>query len=674
MASDSFKRLLLMLALCLATSLQAQARVMQARVATISNGAGSLEDVRLRLDWPDGAAGGTLTISAASVSFPSLGYAGKKVLWNCPLQRRGAGWHCAGTVAADGSKAQRLALDLMPGRTELLLGIDGSQLRYVGHAATPERAHVQLEQVPVAWLKSFLAGLWQQARWTSGKVGGSVDVSTAKKGPFRVRADLAFKDLGLETPDGLIAAAALRGRMLVDYRDAAGAQDIDAQFTVDSGELLAGSFYAKFPKSPVLIHVQAQRAKARSWQLPLIAWQDPGVLTATGSAALDSQASIDDLDMQLDIGNLALARDRYLSGFLAPAGFADLLLTGSLSAHGQMRKGSVVDARATFGNINAVDTKARFTFAGIDGGLHWTRGTQAVSSDVGWHSGALFGIGLGAARFPLDSSAGQLRLRSPVAIDALQGRLLLDHLRWQAPAGDTGAQVQFGLGMDAMDLGSLSQRLGWPAFTGTLSGRIPSATLKNDVLTMDGGVHMKLFGGSVDLQSLVMERPFGAAPTLSADIALQDIDLEPMTRVFGFGSITGRLDGEINHLRLLDWSPVAFEARLRTDKAWKGKRRISQRAVSDISSVGGGGIAGGLQMQLLKIFNDFGYDQIGIGCALKDNVCTMDGLGSAGDGYIIVAGAGLPRIQVVGFRRKVDWPTLVSRLQAATNGQAPVIK
>jgi hypothetical protein len=45
-----------------------------------------------------------------------------------------------------------------------------------------------------------------------------------------------------------------------------------------------------------------------------------------------------------------------------------------------------------------------------------------------------------------------------------------------------------------------------------------------------------------------------------------------------------------------------------------------------------------------------------------------------GDGYIIVAGAGLPRIQVVGFRRRVDWPTLVSRLQAATQGQAPIIQ
>jgi len=119
---------------------------------------------------------------------------------------------------------------------------------------------------------------------------------------------------------------------------------------------------------------------------------------------------------------------------------------------------------------------------------------------------------------------------------------------------------------------------------------------------------------------------------------------------------------------------VAFDARLQTDPAYRGKKRISQRAVKDISDVGGSGLAGGLQARALKLFDDFGYARIGMGCMLRENVCTMSGVGSAGDGYIIVEGAGLPRIQVVGFRRKVDWPTLVSRLEAATEGQAPVIQ
>jgi hypothetical protein len=173
-----------------------------------------------------------------------------------------------------------------------------------------------------------------------------------------------------------------------------------------------------------------------------------------------------------------------------------------------------------------------------------------------------------------------------------------------------------------------------------------------------------------------MERPLGVAPTLGADVDIQDIDLEPLTSAFEFGTITGRLDGRIHDLRLVDWQAVAFKSWLETDRSWKGKRRISQRAVQDISAVGGGGgITAGLQGMFLRFFDDFGYDRIGVGCELRGTVCRMEGIGSAGDGYIIVAGAGLPQIKVVGFNRYVDWPTLVSRLEAATQGKTkPVIE
>ena len=95
-----------------------------------------------------------------------------------------------------------------------------------------------------------------------------------------------------------------------------------------------------------------------------------------------------------------------------------------------------------------------------------------------------------------------------------------------------------------------------------------------------------------------------------------------------------------------------------------------------------------------QVFHDFGYARLGLKCRLDNNVCHMGGVdpiaagsdstgstgsgsigsGSAGAGYTIVEGSGLPRITVVGFQREVDWPTLVSRLKAATEGNGPVIK
>ena len=125
---------------------------------------------------------------------------------------------------------------------------------------------------------------------------------------------------------------------------------------------------------------------------------------------------------------------------------------------------------------------------------------------------------------------------------------------------------------------------------------------------------------------------------------------------------------------MVDWEAVAFDAWLGTDPDWDGRQRISQRAVQDISSIGGGGgLGGGLQAQALKLFDDFGYRRIGLGCRLRGEVCTMSGLDSGGDSYTIVEGSGLPRLTVIGHRRLVDWPTLVERLQAATSGTSPII-
>src|SRR5690606_327061 len=140
---------------------------------------------------------------------------------------------------------------------------------------------------------------------------------------------------------------------------------------------------------------------------------------------------------------------------------------------------------------------------------------------------------------------------------------------------------------------------------------------------------------------------------------------------------SGRLFGTINGLRLVDWSPVAFDAWLRT----KGGGRMSYNAVNDLTSIGGGGMSAGLQTMALKLFDTFGYRALGLRCRLRDQVCAMGGIepvpaaaDSATAGYTIVEGSGVPRITIVGHRRRVDWPTLVSRLQEATQGQGPVVE
>lgn len=652
-----------------------QAGVLSAKVDAVRTELATLQAVELRLDWPDGATEGALELRAEQLDFPLMGYRARDLAWRCPLQRDPeGGWRCRGGLTVAGGAPAQLDVAISPGASRAEFALGNKSVSYEALAGSPELTRLVLEQIPAAWLQAYLSSLWPQGQWTQGAVSGELQVRSPPDGARQVRARLALKRVSLETPDGWLAAANVDAGLDLDYRAQARTTRVDATLTTRGGEFLAGSFYAMLPATPVRLQVRAEQTGAGPWQLPLLSVRDGTVLRADGSAALDAAAAVSDLDMTLAFGDLGVARDRYLSGFLAPAGYGDLILSGAASATLSMRASQWRQLALVMDQATAVDPRRRFILAGLQGDLRWDASAVPVSSAFTWRDAALFGIGLQSTQLRWRSGDGELALAQAARIGVLGGSLTLDSLRWKPPSGDRGARFELGAELESLSLASLSQRLGWPAFKGTLSGSIPAARYADGILRLDGGLQMRLFDGRIELDDLVMERPFGVAPTLSGNVSIRGIDLVPMTEAFGFGSITGRLDGHINSLRMVDWSPVAFDARLQTDPDWPGRRRISQRAVQDISKVGGAGLAADLQTRVLKAFDDFGYREIGLACKLRDNVCRMDGIGSAGEGYIIVQGAGLPRIQVVGFRRQVDWPTLVSRLQAASQGQAPIIQ
>jgi hypothetical protein len=135
-----------------------------------------------------------------------------------------------------------------------------------------------------------------------------------------------------------------------------------------------------------------------------------------------------------------------------------------------------------------------------------------------------------------------------------------------------------------------------------------------------------------------------------------------LNRTFEFGRMTGLASGYVRDLRLLDWRPVRFDAWIET-RADGPERVISQQAVDSLSQVGGGSAVSGL---VLRWFDRFPYRKAGLGCELAGNVCTMRGLREADNGgYVILEGRGIPRLDIIGHQRRVDFPRLLAQLSAA---------
>lgn len=659
-----------LLAVQLLTTGVAHARTAQARIARVTLAVATMSDVQVRLDWPAGSPQGALELRAGRVEAPDLGYRYSNVTWRCPLSRDRDRWRCEGDVRSGNSRPLRLALDLDPARIDGRLSQGGGTLAMQRLAATPDLTRIDLARVPVAWAQALLAQAWPQGRLKAGTATGRLEVHAPAKAPLRVSGPLNLQGLAFDTADGTVAGENI-GAQLQIVGEMAATTRVGIEGQLHGGEMLFGNAYLALQQRRVDLAVQAEQHQGGGWELPTLAWNDRGVLRIDARAALDPQMQLRTLDLRAHSGNLAPLRDGYLTGFLGLAGLGELQLGGAADARVRIERGELREADFNLASVVVDDPRGRFRFDGLEGDVRYSA-SATRESELRWRGGALHGLAFGAARLPLRSSDGVLQLTQPVSMPLLGGRAGFDHFQIKPPAADKGLEIRFGLELEQLDVAQLSTALGWPAFTGQLTGHIPEARYADDRLDFEGGLAMQLFGGTVQVSSLAMERPFGVAPTLSSDIAFDDIDLESLTGVLGFGTITGKLDGRIADLRLVDWQPVAFTSYLQTDaaaaKADSVRQRVSQRAVQDLSSVSDASFVSGLQAQLIGFFDDFGYREIGIACRLVDEVCEMEGLGSAGPGFIIVEGSGLPRLSVVGFNRRVDWPTLLERLVAASSG------
>lgn len=645
------------------------ARSMQARIDRVVTPVATLEQVRVRVDWAANAPAGELQLWAGRVDAADLGYRYRDLHWRCPLQRDGKdGWRCEGELRSGRSAPLRLAVRFDAATTQASLAQGRARIALDRNAAAPDLTTIDLARVPIQWAQVLLAKAWPEAAFKAGEFDATLVIDAPSNRPLRIAGPLTLRGIGLETADASIAGENLGGRFAIDYRTTPALSLLAVDGELRGGEFLAGNTYVALPTSPVGVRIDAMQHAGAGWELPRIEWRDGDALAAAGSARFATDASLQALDIDVHSGDMSPLRQRYLSGWLGLFGLGEVDLHGAIDLRVQVRDGELQLADARLHGVDLRDPGERFVFDGLQGDVRYSAGAP-VQSELRWQGGKLYGLDFDAARLPFASADGLLRFREDATVPVMGGRVTFRDLRIRPARGEAGADIRFGLVLDDIDFGRISTALGLPAFQGRLSGSIPNARYANERIDFDGGLSMQLFDGRVAFSSLALERPFGTAPSLSADIAVDDLDLLRLTEVLGFGSITGRLDGRVDGLRLVDWTPVAFNARFITDARPGVKQRISQRAVQNISSVGDASFVSSLQGQLIGLFNDFGYRRIGIGCRLVNEVCSMSGLHSANNAFTIVEGAGLPRLTVVGFNKQVDWPTLVERLVAAGSGE-----
>ncbi len=369
------------------------------------------------------------------------------------------------------------------------------------------------------------------------------------------------------------------------------------------------------------------------------------------------------------------AYDEYMLPFLLDTNIADLNTTGRLVGSMLIDDNRIVETDLKLDNLSFEDNQNRFSILKLNGNVGWGERYANKDFQFSFEAASIYKLRLDASQFSFSNNKEALELRRAVSVPILDGAINIESFKVSSP-GKEEQSILMDISLTPVSMSKVSNAFGWPEMNGNLAGYAPNVTYKNGDVDIKGALLIRGFGGSTTIHNLSATDLFSITPKVSADVQIKNLDLRTLTETFSFGEITGRLDGTINNLQFVSWSPVQFEAWLGTPKNDNSRHRISQTAVDNLTQVGNG-TSNILSKSFLKFFDSFGYDKLGLGCKLKNNICSMTGVGAqAGEnsqGFYIVKGSGVPRIDIVGFTDQVSWSVLIARLKRVVSTKEVIV-
>jgi len=479
--------------------------------------------------------------------------------------------------------------------------------------------------------------------------------------------NLAALDLSNEASTVVTDKLAAVARLRAETRGEA--MLLDVSLKGSGGQGLAGPVYVDFGANPLQLEARGS-LEPKQFVLDSMHLRQARLLDMRGSGRVNLAGEIPLLtgDFTLDKVEFPAAFTAYAANFLATSLIGDAVTRGGLTGEVSIVDNAVHALHVKPDDLDFSANKGSLHMKGMHGEIYWAPAGagDAQISRLAWNSGGAYGLSGGSAEIEFVAYGANFALTRPAKLPVFDGAIAIDNFA-MGNLGADNMEVAFKGAVEPISMPLLAKAFGWPEFAGTLAASVPGVRLKDNLLTFDGNVESQVFGGRITGSNIRLQDPLGNHPQFFADVRARDLDLGLVTQTFEVGSITGKLEVDVLGLELFDWTPQSFDARLETPKGDKSRHRISAKAVSSLSNVGGGGggVVSALQSGVLRFFDDYSYDKLGIRCRLVGDVCEMSGIEPAPNGYYIVKGAGVPRIDIVGNQGRVNWNQLMSSIATA---------
>lgn len=532
----------------------------------------------------------------------------------------------------------------------------------------PERwqAQLQAHRLELTRLSRLANAAPLPADWgVTGRLSGLLRVQGAADAVSEAYADLLLDRVDYASPDGRQAAEGLVLKVELKTLVKGGLWYFDNSLSWPAGALYSEPVFVDAEQAAPNARVRGhwhpgrERLQVDNWQVVL-----PGIVDLSGTGRLAGRAlRVEDLTLALRSDDAGRLYTTLLQPFLIGTAGDDLAVAGRVGLALHVDGQGIEQAGLDLAGLRVADRKDRFSLADIDGHVAWHRSKSVPVSELRFAGARVYRVPVDAFAVRTLFTGDRVRLVEPLVVPLLDGRLTLSEFALDG-ALVAGAKPAWTASASLRDLSldRLTEALGWTPFGGKVAGELRDMRYADGVFTIGGGLALDAFDGDIRVSNLTLRDPLGAVPVLQADAHFRGVSLKSLTRTFSFGLIEGRLDGDIDGLRLIGWQPDRFDLHFYTPADDDSRHRISQRAVENLTELGSG-VPAGLSTTVLRLFEQFGYDRIDLRIALRGDVAELDGLAREGGGYYLVKGAGLPRIDVIGRNRSVAWMDLVERLR-----------
>lgn len=527
-------------------------------------------------------------------------------------------------------------------------------IKIVSESNNKNELNIQLNKLGINELGVLLKYDIDEYIPDSGKISAEINLKFLDE--LQVRIDYLLEELSWESSDEqfILLDTTHEGRL--NLKQIGNNFDLSINNQLIKGEGLFKDIYIFFDDYPISI---VSNNNLDTLFKPIKAHLLITTLEAISFDILMANGTVNNPLISFKIDDLNKFYRGFLSSYVEINGVDDLVISGLTHGRLKVENNKIMQATLNFKDLNMQIPSKKILLDNFSAKIDWQDQGEWKTSLMRWDSVLLAGMPFNKSELTLESIGQQVKLKKNTRLPVFDGNIIINNLLLQEIFSPE-VSIDFDGELSPISIALITEKMGWPIMTGSLSGKIPGMSKKGQSITFDGFLDLKVFDGDMQISDLSIERLFGVAPVVAGDIKFQLLNLQQITSTFDFGEITGLVDGYVNELRITNWKADRLDAYIHSVKSKEVKQTISQKAIDSISSLGG--IQGALSRSFLRFFDYFKYKKIGIGCKLRNAICEMSGLKSSKESYQLIEGKGLPSINIMGFKRFIDWEVFLDRL------------